>query len=35
VGGDRYVEAFRTILTGKNVRFRWTEILFVGIRVFG
>lgn len=30
-----HADSFRTILTGKSVRFRWTEILFVGIRVFG
>ncbi|WP_309128704.1 acyl-CoA desaturase [Microbacterium sp.] len=34
-GFSLHVDSFKTILTGKGVTHRWTEILFVGIRVFG
>ncbi|MFC8799680.1 fatty acid desaturase family protein [Promicromonospora sp. NPDC057138] len=34
-GFSLHVSSFRTILTRKDVAHRWTEILFVGIRVLG
>lgn len=34
-GFSLHVSSFRTIFTGKDVAHRWTEILFVGIRVLG
>ncbi|HET8926396.1 MAG TPA: acyl-CoA desaturase [Microbacterium sp.] len=34
-GFSLHAESFKTILTGKDVAHRWTEILFVGIRVLG
>jgi fatty acid desaturase len=34
-GFSLHVDSFKNILTGKNVKHRWVEILLVGIRVFG
>lgn len=34
-GFSLHVSSFRTIFTGKDVTHRWTEILFVGVRVLG
>jgi fatty acid desaturase len=34
-GFSLHADSFKNILTGKDVTHRWTEILFVGIRVFG
>ena len=34
-GFSLHVSSFRTIFAGKDVTHRWTEILFVGIRVLG
>lgn len=34
-GFSLHVSSIRTILTGKGVTRRWTEILFVGVRVVG
>lgn len=34
-GFSLHVSSFKTILTGSDVTHRWTEILFVGIRVLG
>ena len=34
-GFSLHVDSFKTIVAGKDVAHRWTEILFVGIRVLG
>lgn len=34
-GFSLHVSSFRTIFAGKDVTHRWTEILFVGVRVLG
>lgn len=34
-GFSLHIDSFKSILAGKRVRLRWTEIVFVGIRVFG
>lgn len=34
-GFSLHVSSFRAIFTGDDVRYRWTEILFVGVRVLG
>ncbi|MGM7677450.1 fatty acid desaturase family protein [Microbacterium sp. A94] len=34
-GFSLHIDSVKTILVGKNVTHRWTEILFVGIRIVG
>jgi fatty acid desaturase len=34
-GFSLHIDSFKTILTGKDLPYRWTEILFVAIRIFG